>query len=200
MVIESPYAPVRPTLFHLSKDAGSVLIARINPSSGAPQALRKMESVLKKYNPSQPFEYQFVDAEYEKKFGDEQRIGKLAGVFAMLAIFISCLGLFGMASFVAEQRTKEIGVRKVLGATITDLWGLLTRDFVLLALISLIIAAPLANYFMHNWLQNYPYHTEIASWIFAVVGLGTLLITLVTVSYQSIRAALANPIKSLRTE
>jgi putative ABC transport system permease protein len=200
MVVESPYAPVRPTLFHLSKDAGSVLIARINPISGAPDALRKMEAIFKKYNPSQPFEYQFVDAEYEKKFGDEQRIGKLAGVFAMLAIFISCLGLFGMASFVAEQRTKEIGVRKVLGATITDLWRLLTKDFVLLALISLIIAAPLANYFMHNWLHNYPYHTEIASWIFAAAGLGTLLITLVTVSYQSIRAALANPIKSLRTE
>jgi putative ABC transport system permease protein len=200
MVIESPYAPVRPTLFHLSPYPGNVMIAKINLAASAGEALKKMAAVFKKYNPSQPFEYRFVDEEYEKKFGEEQRLGKLAGIFAALAIFISCLGLFGMASFVAEQRTKEIGIRKVLGATVVNLWGLLSKDFVGLVIISLLISSPLAYYFMHRWLQNYPYHTGIAWWIFAGAGSGALMVTLLTVSYQSVRAAFANPVKSLRTE
>jgi putative ABC transport system permease protein len=127
-------------------------------------------------------------------------MGNLATVFAVLAVFISCLGLFGMASFIAEQRIKEIGVRKVLGATVFNLWHLLSTDFVLLVAISLIIATPVAYYFMHNWLQSYAYRTEISWWIFALTGLGAMLITLATVSYQSIKAALANPVKSLKTE
>jgi putative ABC transport system permease protein len=121
-------------------------------------------------------------------------------VFAVLAIFISCLGLFGLASFVAEQRTKEIGVRKVLGASVFDLWQLLSRDFVILVFISLFIATPTVYYFMHNWLQNYQYRTNLSWWIFAATGVGALLITLLTVSFQSIKAAIANPVKSLRTE
>src|SRR5450432_1282133 len=128
MVMESPYAQIRPTLFHLSKDAGNVIIAKINPGTNAHTALSTIETVFKKYNPSQPFDYSFVDEDYAKKFGDEQRTGKLAGFFALLAIFISCLGLFGMASFVAEQRTKEIGVSKILGASVFNLWGLLSKD------------------------------------------------------------------------
>jgi putative ABC transport system permease protein len=200
MVSESPYEPVRPTLFHLSTYPGNVMIAKINPAASAGESLKKIEAVFKKYNPAQPFDYQFVDEEYAKKFGNEKRIGKLASSFAILAIFISCLGLFGMASFVAEQRTKEIGVRKVLGASVFNLWRLLSKEFVLLIIISLLIATPTAYYFMHNWLQNYQYRTEISWWIFAASGFGALMITLLTVSYQAIKAAIANPVKSLRTE
>ncbi|MES2520229.1 MAG: FtsX-like permease family protein, partial [Bacteroidota bacterium] len=146
------------------------------------------------------FDYWFVDDEYNKKFLDEVRIGKLSSFFAGLAIFISCLGLFGLASFTAEQRTKEIGIRKVLGATVINLWQLLSKDFVVLVIISCLIATPIAYYFMHNWLQKYDYRTSISWWVFALSGLGALVITLLTVSYQAIKAALANPVKSLRTE
>jgi ABC-type antimicrobial peptide transport system permease subunit len=156
--------------------------------------------VLKKYDPSQAVQYQFADEEYAKKFGNEERIGHLATVFAVLAIFISCLGLFGLASFIAEQRTKEIGIRKVLGASIFNLWRLLSKDFVILVFISLLIAMPVAYYFMHTWLENYEYRTKIGWWIFASAGLGALLITLITVSYQATKAAIANPVKSLRSE
>jgi putative ABC transport system permease protein len=200
MVSESPYFPVRPTLFHLLKGGGDFFILRINPKISASEALSKIEKVYKTYNPAQPFEYQFVDEEYAKKFGDEERIGKLASAFASLAIFISCLGLFGMASFMAEQRIKEIGVRKVLGATVFNLWGMLSKDFVLLVIISLVIASPIAYYFMHNWLQNYQYRSDLAWWVFAITGVGAMAITLLTISYQSIKAAMANPVKSLRSE
>jgi len=200
MVSESPYEQVRPTFYFLSKDAGGVVLLKINPKASAGAALDKIGSIFKTYNPAQPFEYQFVDQEYAKKFGNEERIGKLASFFAGLAIFISCLGLFGMASFMAEQRVKEIGVRKVLGATVLNLWGLLSIDFVLLVIISLLIATPAAYYFMHKWLQNYTYRSDLAWWIFASAGVGALVITLFTVSYQSIKAALANPVKSLRSE
>ena len=200
MVSESPYSPVRPTLFHLLKGGGDYVIIRVNPKMSTSEALGKIEKVYKKYNPAQPFEYQFVDNEYAKKFGDEERVGKLASSFAGLAIFISCLGLFGMASFMAEQRIKEIGVRKVLGASVFNLWRLLSTDFIVLVIISLVIATPIAYYFMHNWLQNYQYRADVAWWIFAATGAGAIAITLLTVSYQSIKAALANPVKSLKTE
>jgi len=200
MVIESPYSPVRPMLFHLSRYQGSVMIAKINPLVSAGKALGKIEVVFKKYNPAQPFEYQFVDEEYAKKFGNEQRIGKLASIFAILAILISCLGLFGMASFVAEQRTKEIGVRKVLVASVFNVWRLLSKDFVLLVLLSCTIAIPIAYYFLHEWLQKYEYRTEISWWILGVACIGALIITLLTVSFQAIKAAVANPVRSLRTE
>jgi len=200
MVSESPYEPVRPTLFHMMKGSGDFVIVKINPKMSTHNALEKMEAVFKTYNPAQPFDYQFADDEYAKKFGNEERIGKLASSFAILAIFISCLGLFGMASFMAEQRTKEIGVRKVLGASVTGLWALLSKDFVKLVVISLIIATPVAWYFMRGWLMNYPYHTELSWWIFALTALGAVSITLLTVSFQSIKAAMANPVKSLKTE
>jgi ABC-type antimicrobial peptide transport system permease subunit len=162
--------------------------------------LRKIETVFKKYSPAAPFEYKFVDEDYAQKFGSEERIGTLASFFAILAIFISCLGIFGLASFVAEQRTKEIGVRKVLGASVFNLWKMLSKDFVLLVVIALVIAIPTAYYFMSGWLEKYEYRTEIAWWVFAASGIGALLITLCTVSFQSIRAALANPVNSLRSE
>ncbi|PWV46914.1 ABC transporter permease [Chitinophaga sp. S165] len=200
MIMESPYQPVRPSLFHVSREILGVFLLRINLAVSPQTALTKIETVLKKYSPEQPFEYQFVDVEYAKKFGTEVRVGKLTSFFAILAIFICCLGLFGMASFMAERRTKEIGVRKVLGASVLNLWVMLSRDFLMLVFIALLIAVPMAYYFMRSWLQNYQYRSEISWWIFAVAGIGILVITLVTVSFQSIRAALANPVKSLKAE
>jgi ABC-type antimicrobial peptide transport system permease subunit len=196
----SPYEQVRPVVYFLATQPGASLLLRINPKMSASKAISNIAAVLKTENPQQPFEYHFVDEEYEKKFSDEERIGKLATGFAGLAIFITCLGLFGMASFMAEQRVKEIGIRKVLGASVFALWQLLSKDFAILVLISIVIASPVAYYFMHNWLRNYQYHTDVAWWIFIVTAIGAILITLITVSFQSIKAALANPVKSLRTE
>ena len=200
MVIESPYNDVRPIIYPLLSDQGNMAIIRLNPAVSASEALKKIEPIFKRYNSEQPFEYNFVDDEYAKKFGDEERIGKLSGIFTMLAIIISCLGLFGLTSFVAEQRKKEIGVRKVLGASVFNVWNLLSKDFVMLVVIAFLIAVPLSYYFMHEWLQNYSYRTSLSFWIFLAAGIGALLITMVTVSFQSIKAAVANPVKSLRTE
>jgi len=201
MVIESPYMPARPTVFFLQYDDWlDIITIKIKPDLSVQKALTMIEPVFKKYNPGSPYEYQFTDEEYAKKFSNEVRIGDLVSLFAVLAVFISCLGLFGLASFVAEQRTKEIGVRKVLGASVLNLWQLLSKEFVMLIVISLLIAIPIASYFMHNWLQNYHYRTGISWWIFVVAGAGALGITFLTVSFQAIKAALANPVKSLRTE
>jgi ABC-type antimicrobial peptide transport system permease subunit len=201
MIMESPYEPMYPTVFMIKGHVPTSMInIKINPKTSASQALPKIEAVFKKIIPSAPFEYQFADEEYAAKFAAEERIGSLATVFAALAILISCLGLFGLASFIAEQRVKEIGVRKVLGASVLNLWSLLSKDFVLLVMIAFLIASPIAYYFMHQWLQHYQYRSEISWWIFAVTGAGAMAITLLTVSYQSIRAALENPVKSLRSE
>ncbi|TMI90826.1 MAG: FtsX-like permease family protein [Bacteroidetes bacterium] len=200
MVMESPYEPAKQTIYFLDSSIGGILNIKLNPNLTTASALAKVEAVCKKYSPEEPFSYKFTDEEYSRKFADEERVGKLAAFFAVLAIFISCLGIFGMASFIAEQRTKEIGVRKVLGASVLDLWGLLSKDFVMMVFVALLIAAPLAYYFMYNWLQNYEYRTNLSWWIFAAAGAGALLITLLTVSFQSIKAAISNPVKSLRTE
>ncbi|HEY2580907.1 MAG TPA: ABC transporter permease [Mucilaginibacter sp.] len=200
MLMESPYDPVRQTIFRIGRGPFEDMLIKINPKISAQEALGKIAAVCKTYSPSVPFTYKFVDDEYARKFATEERIGKLASSFAVLAIFISCLGLFGMASFMAEQRTKEIGVRKVLGATVFGLWRLISKDFVLQVIISLFIAIPVAYYFMFNWLQGYAYHTGLSWWIFAATAIGAVVITLLTVSYQSINAALMNPVKSLKTE
>ncbi len=200
LLMQSPYEPVVRTVFVYSKNTENVLNVKLNPSSGASGAIDKIESVFKKYNSSQPFVYKFVDEQYERKFDDEQRIGKLSSFFSILAILISCLGLFGMASFMAEQRVKEIGIRKVLGATVFNLWTLLSKEFISLILISLCISTPIAYYFMHNWLQHYEYRTNISFWIFFITAISVISITLATVSFQAIKAALANPVKSLRSE
>lgn len=200
MVMQSPFDPVVPAIFYMAPWKIDVINIRINPAVSASNAIKKIEEVFKTFNPGQPFEYKFANEEYARKFDVEQRVGKLATFFAILAIFISCLGLFGMASFMAEQRTKEIGVRKVLGASTLNVWTLLSGDFILPVLISMVIAVPLAYLFMTNWLEHYQYHTGISWWISAVTGAGVLLITLLTVSYQGIRAALTDPVKSLRTE
>ncbi|HXB43622.1 MAG TPA: ABC transporter permease [Puia sp.] len=200
MVIESPYEEPRPIIYGLTSESGNVVLIKLNPAESAKNALSKIEPVFKKFNPEQPFEYKFVDEDYAKKFDDEERIGKLASFFASLAIAISCLGLFGLASFVAEQRTKEISVRKILGASVFNVWNLLSRDFVMLVFISLFIAVPVSYYFMHQWLQHYSYRTGLSWWIFAAAGMGSLIITIVVVSFQAIKAAVANPVTSLRTE
>jgi putative ABC transport system permease protein len=155
---------------------------------------------MKTENPGFPFEFKFADKDFEAMFSAETLIGKLAGIFAMLAIFISCLGLFGLAAYTAERRTKEIGIRKVLGASVTGLTGLLAKEFIQLVIISCIIAFPVAWWFMKSWIQDYAYRTTIQWWMFALTGLGALLIALLTVSFQAIKAAIANPVDSLRTE
>jgi len=200
MVMESPYTPVKPTIFLMQPGWAGIITIRIKPSLPLRSALAKIETVFKKYDPGSPFDYRFTDQEYAKKFSDEERIGNLASFFAVLAIFISCLGLFGLASFVAEQRTKEIGIRKVLGASMPAIWRMLSKDFVMLVIISCLIAIPLAWYYLHQWLQKYEYRTEISWWVFILAAAGALIITLLTVSFQAIKAALANPVKSLRTE
>jgi ABC-type antimicrobial peptide transport system permease subunit len=199
MVMGSPFEPIKPSIFFLQGNSGWINI-KIKPTVSAGEALPKIEAVFKKIIPTAPFDYQFADDEYAKKFAAEERIGKLATFFATLAIFISCLGLFGLASFMAEQRTKEIGVRKVLGASIMDLWLLLSKDFVRLVLISFIVAVPIAWYAMNTWLENFAYRIAISWWIFALTGVGAMFIALFTVSWQSVKAALVNPVKSLRNE
>ncbi len=201
MLMESPYEPVHQVIYYLPRRADThFLIARLQPGCPVSESLARIRSVFQKYVPSAPFEYTFVDEEYDKKFAAEERTGKLAGFFAILAVFISCLGIFGMASFMAEQRTKEIGIRKVLGASVVQMWGLLSKDFLILLGIALCIALPCADYFMSRWLQQYPYHSGIPWWVFAGTALGALLITLATVSLQSVRAAVANPARSLKAE
>ncbi|MEZ4900864.1 MAG: FtsX-like permease family protein [Spirosomataceae bacterium] len=199
IMAESPFNPVRPSLYHLGEEVYNMVL-KLNASKSASQSVALVEKVWKKYVPNVPFSYEFVDQKYGSKFKSEERIGTLSSYFAVLAIFISCLGLFGMASFVAEQRTKEIGVRKVLGASVVSLWQLLSKDFVALVLIACLIAAPIAYYYLSDWLQGYDYHIEISWWVFVVAALGALLITLLTVSFQAIKAALMNPVKSLRSE
>jgi putative ABC transport system permease protein len=199
MVSASPYDTIQPAVF-VGGSYTSVMIVRIKPGLLIHDALAQMEPIFKKYNSASPFIYKFVDQDYAAKFAAEERIGNLAAVFTGLAIFISCLGLFGLAAFVAEQRTKEIGVRKVLGAGVFNLWGLLSKEFLRLTGISMLIAMPLAWYGMHRWMENYAYHAPLSWWIFAAAGAGILLITLATVSFQSLRAALMSPVRSLRTE
>jgi ABC-type antimicrobial peptide transport system permease subunit len=200
MVMDSPYFPVQPTVFFLNPGWANVVTIKIKPAVSVPVALDKIGNVFRHYNPGSPFNYKFTDQDYADKFADEMRIGKLASFFAVLAVFISSLGLFGLASFVAEQRTKEIGVRKVLGASVGNLWAMLSKEFVILVSISCLIAIPLAWYYLYTWLKGYKYHTEISWWVFAVACLGAMVITLLTISVQAIKAASANPVKSLRSE
>jgi len=200
IVSASPYDTVMPAVFVGGRYTAGNIIVKIKPGLTTHTALSRMEPIFKKYNPASPFTYKFVDQEYAAKFAAEERIGNLAAVFTGLAIFISCLGLFGLAAFVAEQRTKEIGVRKVLGAGVFHLWGLLSKEFLGLTVLSILIAVPLSWYGMHKWIANYAYHAPLSWWIFGASSAGILLITILTVSYQSLKAALMNPVHSLRTE
>jgi putative ABC transport system permease protein len=196
----APYDPVKQTVFRLIPFQGLWINIRLNPEMSTSESISKVGKVFQSLIPESPFEYKFVDEEYALKFAGEERIGKLASFFATLAIFISCLGLFGMASFVAEQRKKEIGIRKILGASVGNLWKMLSMEFLILVGISCIIGIPIAWTYLSGWLQKYNYHTEISVWVFVVASVGALFITLITVSFQTIRASIVNPINSLRSE
>ncbi len=201
MIAQSPYEPVKQGMYVFDKDGnGSFYNMRLNPSQSASQNIAVIERVFKEHFPNIPFQYDFVDEEYGEKFAAEERIGRLSGIFTALAILISCLGLFGLTSFVAEQRTKEIGVRKVLGASVFNVWNMLSKDFLKLVIISCFIAVPIAYYVMNGWLQEYPYRVILKWWIFALAMIGALAVTILTVSFQAIKAAKLNPARSLRTE
>ncbi|RRQ50394.1 ABC transporter permease [Maribacter algicola] len=201
MITQSPYEPVKQGIYVYDRfNNSSYYNLRLNPDQSAGQNLAVVERVFKEHFPDIPFEYEFVDSQYGEKFASEERIGTLSGVFTALAILISCLGLFGLTSFVAEQRKKEIGVRKVLGASIFNVWNMLSKDFLKLVIISCFIAVPIAYFIMNGWLQEYPYRVVLKWWIFALAMLGALAVTILTVSFQAIKAAKANPVKSLRTE
>lgn len=200
-LMNSPYTAADPTMFTFGANSPNFnLIYQLSPNINTHRAVEKLTTIFNKYNPAYPYDYRFVDKDYQYKFSQEELIGKLAGIFAGLAIFISCLGLFGLAAFVAEQRTKEIGIRKVLGATVSQVWIMLSKDFVLLVTISCIVASPLAFYFLQKWLVKYDYHISIGPWVFILSALAAILVTLATVSFQAIKAALANPVKSLKSE
>ena len=200
VIMGSPYEPVKQTIYYYRANWMRQLLIKIKGDLSAGTALPKIQQAIASVAPSALFNYKFTDEEYTAKFGQEERIGKLAGVFAILAILISCMGLSGLASFVVEQRTKEIGVRKVMGASVANLWGMLSKDFVVLVIISCVIAIPICYFIMKGWLKKYEYHTDISWWIFAVTALAAVFITMLTVSYQSIKASLLNPVKSLGTE
>ncbi len=194
------YKTPAPYLLFCSPAATTVLFIRLKEEVNKTEALAQVENVIKKDNPGYPFEYKFVDQEFDNIFKGEMLIAKLSRLFAILTIFISCLGLFGLAAYTAERRTKEIGIRKVLGATVTNMVALLSKDFLKLVLVAILLAAPAAWYIMHNWLQDYAYRITIPLWIFAVAACLALCIAFLTVSLQAVRAAIANPIHSLRTE
>src|SRR5450432_2974368 len=202
-ILTSPYEPTRPILICGAKSkfmTFNVMQIKLNGNNATAKNLAKAAAIFRKYNPDYPFEYKFVDEAYAQKFDNEQRQGVLAALFAGLTILISCLGLFGLATYMAENRIKEIGVRKVLGASVTGITALLSKDFVKLVIISFVIAAPLSYWAMYKWLQDYEYRVSIHWWVFGIACVLSVTIAILTVSYQAIKAALGNPVKSLRTE
>lgn len=199
-ILHSPFEKTVPMVIEGAKGWFNIIHIKLNPKNSTARNLKTAEAIFKKYNPAYPFEYKFIDEEYARKFNDEKRTATLAALFAGLAIFISCLGLFGLAAYMAENRIKEIGMRKVLGASVANIATLLSKDFLKLTLIALVIAIPVAWWAMHTWLQNYDYRTPISGWVFAAAGLLSIAIAIVTVSFQAIKAARANPVKSLRSE
>lgn len=196
----SIHSQIEPFFFAFNPNWRSMASLRLDNSQPVSKVISAIEQVFKKHNPAYPFEYDFVDKDFNELYKSEQLIGKLARVFSFLAIFVACLGLFGLAAFSAEQRVKEIGVRKVLGASLSNIVLLMSREFLLLVGISILVASPIAWYVMDSWLDDYEYHIQISWWVFAAVAALTLGIAFVTVSFQSIRAALADPVKSLRSE
>lgn len=199
-IYESPYEKVSQLVVQGPSSRFNTIHVKLNPAKPVTESVAKMKSTFKKYNPQYPFEYKFADDSYAKKFDDEKRIGTLAALFAGLTIFISCLGLFGLATYMAENRIKEIGVRKALGASVSNITTLLSKDFLRLVIIAFFIASPLAWWAMSSWLKGYSYRIDMEWWVFIVTGLLSIFIALGTVSYQAIKAALANPVKSLRSE
>ena len=196
----SPFQSIEPTIYTIANHHLDCMAIKLNPSKSTEEALAIIKTVFSEYLPAIPFDYRFVDQEHELKFSAEKRIGSLSGFFAGLAIFISCLGLFGLASFVAEQRTKEIGIRKVLGASIYTIWKMISSDFVGLVFLACLVASPISYYALGRWLQHFEYRTTIPWWTFLVSCGGVILICLLTVSFRTIRAASRNPLQSLTSE
>ena len=196
----SLHDPIKPLIVHAGEtDNGRTILVRTNPGQTR-QAVNGLEKICKTLNPQFPFTFSFSDEEYQKLYKSEEIVNRLSNYFAVLAIFISCIGLLGLAMFTAEQRTREIGIRKVLGATVVSLFTLLSGEFITLVILALIIASPVAWWAIHKWLQSFAYRIEIRWWFFAVAGVAALLVALLTVSFQAIKAAVANPVKSLRSE
>ena len=200
VIMSTPNAPTSPTMFIFDPTWISEVSLKLPENSSAHEVLAEIESVFEKYNPAYPFVYRFADDEFNQKFTDIQRVGRLANVFAFLAILISCLGLFGLSAFTAEQGTKEFGIRKVLGASSSHVVGLISADFSRLVLIAFAIAAPLGWWGMNEWLQKYPYRITVEWWMVALAGFISLTLALATVSFQAIKAAISNPVKALRNE
>ncbi|HUQ65993.1 MAG TPA: ABC transporter permease [Flavitalea sp.] len=200
VVMESPFKPVDPLMMFYDKDFSSVVSIRLKEGAQIKISLTKFEKIFARNNPAFPFDYSFVDQEYSKKFINEQLISRITNIFAGLAIFICCLGLAGLASFTIEKRTREIGIRKVLGATVQQLLALISKEFLKLVMIAFIIAVPLAWWLMNSWLQNYDFRVHISIWLFCAVGFMVLLLALVVVSANTMKTALKNPVSSLRTE
>ena len=196
-LMNAPFAPPQPTVF-IYQPWLFTITYRLAPGVDAHVALEKLRTIFDQYRPDIPFQYHFVDESYAAKFALENLVGRLAGIFAALAIFISCLGLFGLAAYVAEQRTREIGIRKVLGASVKGLFFLITKDFILLVVISCLIASAIAYYFLRDWLQGYYYHISLSPVVFLLSAAGAIIIAVATVSFQAVKAALMNPVKSLR--
>lgn len=198
-ILGSPFRPVEPTVF-TPKGFYVSIIYRLAPQVKTQEALTRLAPIFEQYNPSYPFEYEFVDQAYAQKFRLEVIISKLASLFAALAIFVSCLGLFGLAAYLSEQRRKEIGIRKILGASIAQIWMLLSRDFLLLVFISCLVAIPVAIYFLEKWLEQYPYRITMSPGIFVIASTLAILVAVITVSLQTIRAGKTQPVQSLRAE
>lgn len=199
-ILRSPYEPTHPMIIEGGKGYFQTMHIKLSNDMPTAKSLKIAEGIFKKYNPEYPFEYHFVDEDYAKKFTDEKRTAVLAAFFSGLTIFISCLGLFGLATYMAETRIKEIGVRKVLGASVTGITFLISKDFLRLVLIAFLVAAPVAFWSMYTWLKNYSYRVAIHWWVFVLAGAVSFFVALGTISYQAIRAAIANPVKSLRAE
>jgi ABC-type antimicrobial peptide transport system permease subunit len=199
-IMGSPFGDARPMLFAYDPNWANFISYRISPAVSTQEGLQGLAPIFAKYNPAYPYLYKFVDQEYAAKFKSEVLVGKLAAIFAILAVFISCLGLFGLAAFTAEQRTKEIGIRKVLGASVFQLWLMLSEEFMLLVGLSAMIAIPVATWFLKDWLAGYSYRVDLEPGVFVGVTITALVICVATVSFQSIRAALMNPVKSLKEE
>jgi ABC-type antimicrobial peptide transport system permease subunit len=191
---------IEPLIFLFSENIGSNYFIRIDASAPISGTLAFIEKTFKKYSPAYPFEYSFLDNVFAREYRTETVIGKLSFIFTTIAVLISCLGLFGLAAYSAVRRTREIGVRKVLGASVPNIMALLSKDFIKLVVIAFVIAAPVAYLIMNRWLQDYAYRINISWWIFIAAGLLAVVIALVTISVQAIKAAIANPVKSLRTE
>ena len=197
--ITSLHEAISPVVLRFEPERTSTFMVKIAPRKER-ETIAKIEELYKKFNPGYLFEYRFLDELYQAQYISEQRVSVISKYFAALAIIISCLGLFGLATFNAEVRTKEIGIRKVLGASVSNLMVMLSRDFVLLIIIAMMIGFPLAWIAMNAWLDGFAYRINIGADVFIIAGVALVLLTLLTVSYQSLKAALMNPVKSLRTE